>query len=302
MPWDLRGHTGPRAVLRASSAHAFLLAGPEGVGRRPLARWFSAWLNCDAAGNEPCGTCKACRAWAGGSHPDYLEVASARVTAQGRVNRRPEIRIGQLVAREGESDEPLSTWLSRRPVNRHRVAVLDGADRLTLPAANSFLKMLEEPPGWARIVLIAPARHSLLPTIASRVTTLQLATVTGDPDSPAGHPALELGTPGPLLRALAEPAQWQDTEDAVEDYLAACAQGLGEALASVSAFEKAWLDPDMHDVPGLLVARLRERLHPEAFAAADDAVLRCEELLGAYVTSSVALTGLTLELTGLLSS
>ena len=302
MPWDLRGHTEPRAVLRASSAHAILLAGPEGVGRRPLARWFCAWLNCEAPGEEPCGDCAACRAWSGGTHPDYVEVASAQVTAQGRVNRRPEIRIGQLVAREGESAEPLSTWLSRRPVTRRRVAVLDGADRLTLAAANSFLKMLEEPPGWARIVLIAPARHSLLPTIASRVTTLQLATVTGDPDGPSGHPALELGTPGPLLRAQADPAQWHGTTEAVDGYLAACGQGLGPALASVSAFEKAWLDPDMHDVPGLLVARLRERLDPPAFAAADDAVLRCEELLAAYVTGSVALTGLTLELTGLLSS
>src|SRR5690554_2774997 len=207
LPWQLKDFMAARDLLRQLGGRGLLFSGPEGVGRRQLARWHAARLNCLDAGTEPCGRCASCMLWHGG-HPDYREVAPAATTGNGRLNRKPEIRIGQLVPREGQSEESLSEWLERRPLHRRRVAVIDSADRLTLAAANSFLKMLEEPPSWATVILIAPDRHSLLPTIASRVTALRLGTVDTSDLEPADHPAHLLGTPGPLARPRNDQAGW----------------------------------------------------------------------------------------------
>lgn len=301
-PWRLVGHDAARAALRSLGAHTILLAGPGGVGRRPLARWFAAWANCEAGGDEPCGACTSCRLFAT-AHPDYQEVGPQLTTAQGRRNRRPEIRIGQLVARSGEDAEPLASWLEARPRFRRRVAVLDGADHLTIGAANSFLKMLEEPPSWVTIFLIAPGRHALLPTVASRAAALTLAplppdqvAVEDDPD----HPAVAFGTPGPLLQVRADVAAWQEVHAAVSAYRSALEGSLAQALAAAADLEKAWLDDAGHDVPGLLRHQLRD-LPPVARARADDALADTEERLAAYVSPAVALQSMTLRLRQLLT-
>src|SRR5690554_1162733 len=207
LPWQLQGFQAARDLLLQLGKGGLLFTGPEGVGRRQLARWHVARLNCSEGGAEPCGRCASCRLWHGG-HPDYRDVAPAATTGSGRLNRKPEIRIGQLVPREGQAEESLSEWLERRPLHHRRVAVIDSADRLTTAAANSFLKMLEEPPSWATVILIAPDRHSLLPTIASRVTALRLGTVDTSDLEPADHPAHLLGTPGPLARPRNDQAGW----------------------------------------------------------------------------------------------
>lgn len=294
LPWQLRGHEDARSLLLGLPARALLISGPEGVGRLQLARWYSATLNCLDAGAGPCGSCRSCIQWQGG-HPDHLEIAPQLVTGTGRLNRRPEIRISQLVERQGQDDEPLSTWLERRPLFRWRVGVIDSAHLLTVAAANSFLKMLEEPPSWAKLILIAPDRLSLLPTIASRVTALRLKTVDTSAWEPADHPAHLLGTPGPLLRAAAEPDRWRDTAAAVDAFLSALSGPLGEAFEAAAALEKLWLSPDGADVPQLLRAGFRS-LSPEARVSAEDALSHCEELLAAFVSPAVVLQLLTLEL------
>lgn len=300
LPWQLRGHEQARDLLRNMPARSLLITGPDGVGRRLLARWYAALLNCTQAGTEPCGQCDSCRLWHGG-HPDYLEVGPAATTTTGRLNRRPEIRISQIVPREGAADEPLYTWLERRPLHSWRVGVIDSAHLLTTAAANSFLKMLEEPPSWVKIVLIAPEPRSLLPTIASRVTTVRLGTVDTSGMEPAGHPAHQLGTPGPLERANSSMADWQEADAAVSAYVSALHGGLDGALQAAIDLEPVWLGKATFDVPQMLRAELR-RLAPGTFGEADAAIARAEEQLASYVSAQVALQLLTLELRELLSS
>ena len=296
LPWQLLGHEDARSLLLGLPARALLISGPEGVGRRQLARWYSAALNCQevTATGGPCGSCSSCVLWQGG-HPDHTEIAPQLVTGSGRLNRRPEIRIGQLVERQGQDEEPLSTWLERRPLFRWRVGVIDSAHLLTVAAANSFLKMLEEPPSWARLILIAPDRLSLLPTIASRVTALRLATVDTAGWEPADHPAHLLGTPGPLLQAAAQPEQWEEAAAAVDGFFSALSGPLTAALAAAADLEKLWLAPGGSDLPQLLRAGFR-RFSPAARVAAEDALRDCEELLAAFVSPAVALQLFTLDL------
>ena len=169
------GHDAQRAWLRTSEAHAFAFVGPSSVGRRAVATWWATWLNCRLRDAAPCGTCESCRLAAAGTHPDLLQKAPARTTKAGRASLKPTLRIDQLVVREqpGSDPEPVSRWLEMRPSFQVRVAIVDDAHLMTEAAGNAFLKLLEEPPSWARIVLIAPSSGALLPTLASRVVVVR---------------------------------------------------------------------------------------------------------------------------------
>ena len=179
------GHT---AILRELAnlaalpepAHALLLAGPESTGRSSLALEYAKLLNCEAAapgattmpGFEPpqipCGSCRACRLISEQSHPDVVRMVPGDVLCKpggdsshaSHADSR-DIRICQV---RGAID--LS---SRYPFEaRHRVIIVDPAERITPAAANAMLKTLEEPPGHTVFVLISTAPEQLLETVISR--------------------------------------------------------------------------------------------------------------------------------------
>ena len=146
-------------------AHAYLVTGPNGVGKRTLVRAFTASLLCDApVAGDACGTCAQCTRVAAGTHPDVLVVR--------RDEDRRDIRTEQ--ARE------LTRWLTLRPLMATRkVAVVDEAERLNEHGQNALLKSLEEPPGAAVLVLIATDPSLLLPTVRSRCLRLRLDPLPG---------------------------------------------------------------------------------------------------------------------------
>ncbi len=299
------GHEGARRQLRqlyrAGGPHTLLLAGPDGVGRRPLARWLGAMLNCraDDPAARPCGRCESCRAVAGGSHPDVREVGPSETTRAGRQRRRLEITIDRLVRREGGDPDPLGPWLEHRPRFARRLAVLDHAESLNPNAANAFLKMLEEPPAWAVIVLIATGPDALLPTVASRCTTLRLGAVELDGfDDLRAHPGHRLGLPGPLLRARSDEEGYRTAAGAVDALVAALDGDLRDALSAAKALAKA-IEADAPVAPLTLLREALRGLPSGRYAGALDALERCEQALAAYVSPPLALTALTLELRAL---
>lgn len=290
------GHAREQALLRELRTHALLFVGQPGVGRRQVARWYAALQNC-ATPDAPCGRCESCRLFSQGLHPDYREVAPQATTASGRLSRRPEIRIAQLVPREGEApDDALSRWLETPPRYRARVGVIDGAETLGASAANAFLKMLEEPPSHARIILIAPSPQAVLPTLASRCTVVRFGTV---PLTESDHPAARLGRVGELKRAEAEPERFAELTRVVDGYVRALTQGLEQALEAADALEKHWLADAELGIAELLLARLSS--WPSArYARASDALLRFQESVAAYAPVGLATQVLTLELRAIL--
>ncbi len=313
-PSRIVGHAEAKAVLRGLRAHTLLFVGPPRVGRRQVARWYAALLNCQtldhealnplAPSQEPCGVCESCRLFAAQAHPDYREVAPEGETKSGRRSRRPQIRTGDLVRREGESDTPLGPWLEARPHFRRRVGVIDGAEALGAGAANAFLKFLEEPPSYAVIILIAPSVQSVLPTIVSRSVPVRFGAVylSSAEDGlhlPEPHPAERLGRVGELFDASADPETFRAQLAVVHSYLLALEKGLEEALEKADALEKAWSEDARFDVAELLRAHLSE-WPSRRYAHALDALLRCEEALAAYAAPSVAVQVLTLELRDIL--
>jgi DNA polymerase III subunit delta' len=289
----VRGHDNAKTVLRQLSAQTLLFCGPNGVGRRQVATWYAAWLNCEQPTDEPCWTCRSCQLFLEGAHPDYREIAPQLTTSTGRVSRRPEIKISQLVMREGESDGvPLGRWLEPRPTFKKRVGVIDSADTLTISAANAFLKTLEEPPSFAVIILIAPSPQAVLPTIASRSAVIRFGTV---PLENSQHPTATLGRLGDVLTAQHHPERFAELMQMIDSYLQSLDKGLENAFEAADALEKAWMNESTFDVAELLTARLRER-SPHFYASASRAVAKFEEALSAYAAPALAMQVLTLEL------
>ncbi len=295
---NIQGHDHPKSTLRQLRAQTLLFCGPSGVGRRQVAKWYGAWLNCSSPSDEPCWQCKSCQLFLEDVHPDYLEISPQLTTSTGRVSRRPEIKISQLVMRENESEGvPLGRWLEPRATFKRRVGVIDSADVLTISAANAFLKTLEEPPSHAVIILIAPSPQAVLPTIASRSTVIRFGTVPIGPVviNQSQHPTASLGRLGDILTAQENPERFTELMQMIDTYLQSLDKGLENAFEAADALEKAWTNEHTFDVAELLTARLRER-SPSLYAASSDAVAKFEEALAAYAAPALAMQVLTLEL------
>jgi DNA polymerase III subunit delta' len=305
---DPEGQDGALAMLRAFAAaeatapRTLLLAGPEGVGRRAVARWYASLRNCEARLDDPCGRCAACRDHAADADgtigsPDYREVAPAAATRDGKPTRRPQLRIDQLVRRERGDDDPLGPWLQRPPMRRHRVGVIDRAETLTEEAANAFLKILEEPPRHATVILVAAGPDALLPTVASRCAIVRLVPAVASAairDALAPHPALRLGRPGAWRAALADPTATAHKRAAVANLLDALHGDLSTAFAAAEALAERWTPGD-DEVPGLLREAWRGR-GAAAYVAGDEATAALERAWAAYAQRDLALRAWVLRL------
>jgi len=195
-----------RGGLRSDRVpHALLFSGPRGVGKFTLARMFAQAANCERLKDDFCGACETCKritlladpeklieqglAERGESadaatvervplilqsHPDVWALVPDPVRLKSPV-ARPMLRIGQLRA--------VQRAAYFQPMGRRRVFILDGAETMRWDVANVFLKILEEPPGSATLILTAPSPYSLLPTIVSRCMQFHFA--------PLSHPEVE---------------------------------------------------------------------------------------------------------------
>lgn len=144
-----------QAVTGGKVAHAYLLVGPDGVGKRTIALELAKALNCQAPmpDGSACDNCLSCRKFAAEppAHPDLMIV-----TPEGRF-----IKTDQMRALQAE-------MYARPTEGKVRVAMIDGADRMNPEAGNRLLKLLEEPPAYAVLLLLTHNLSGVLPTLISR--------------------------------------------------------------------------------------------------------------------------------------
>ncbi|WP_421742342.1 DNA polymerase III subunit delta' [Cellulomonas sp.] len=138
----------------AAMTHAWLLTGPPGSGRSNAARAFAAALQCATGG---CGVCHDCTTTLRGLHPDVTVVATEGVFIRAET-ARPLVELAQRSPSQG----------------RHRVIIIEDADRLNDTSGNSLLKAIEEPAGRTVWVLCAPSPQDVLVTIRSRSRSVAL--------------------------------------------------------------------------------------------------------------------------------
>ena len=149
-----------RGALRSGRvSHAYLFVGPSGVGRLATARAFAQALLCAERGDDACGRCAACRKFAAGAHPDLRVIAPGGRTETGAERRAvgiDQIRELKREAAYGPYEGP------------HKIFIIEDAEAMRAEAANSLLKIVEEPPPGVVMVLIAESTSALLPTLVSR--------------------------------------------------------------------------------------------------------------------------------------
>jgi len=151
------------AIAHNRIGHAYLITGPEGIGKMTLARTFAQALNCTAEqGLRPCGVCRSCKLIQDGKHPD-VRVVIPEISDRGAQS----IKIEQI--RRLQGDLSLSAYEAR-----YKVALLRRFDTANLNAANAFLKTLEEPPSNVLLLLTALDSDTILPTINSRCRIVKL--------------------------------------------------------------------------------------------------------------------------------
>lgn len=160
--------------------HAWLIAGPEGVGKGRFAREAALRLLATALdgrshliGPYPSGH-RAEALIAAGAHPDYREIV--------RLPKDPD-KPDQDVARSIKIDQvrALQPLFATKPaLSARRVVIIDAIDDLERPGANALLKNLEEPPAGTIFLLVSHSPGRLLPTIRSRCRLLRLERLADD--------------------------------------------------------------------------------------------------------------------------
>lgn len=184
------------AILMDKVSHAYILDGPEHSGKRLIAEAFAMALQCEtiqkmilgeeepeqetlfgisierapgvseaakdrARGLEPCLECRSCKQAAGRNQPDIIYVTHEKTALSVDDVRR---QINQDIA-----IKPYSS--------KYKVYIVDEAEKMNIQAQNALLKTIEEPPGYAVILLLTTNADAFLPTIRSRCVTLHLKAV-----------------------------------------------------------------------------------------------------------------------------
>ncbi len=263
-----------RGALRTQRVpHALLFTGPRGVGKFTLARMFAQAANCERLTADFCGQCNTCQRIALLAEPQTLieqglaergESADAATVERVPLILQSHSDVWALVPDPVRLKNPVARPLLRvgqlravqraayfQPIGRRRVFILEGADTMRWDVANVFLKILEEPPGSATLILTAPSPYSLLPTIVSRCLQFHFAPLPQADvekilqDKADLKPAdrklaaqLAEGSPGLAIEMNIEQASQQRRNALRILERAACGEGFAQLFAETAALAK----------------------------------------------------------------
>lgn len=168
-----------RSFAAGKSAHAYIFAGDEGIGKFMTAKQWAKMLLCENPVTEnnftdSCGGCQSCRLLEANAHPDFSHIYKELLefTQDGKGKTTP-VDLAVDVIREF-----LVEKVSAKPtLSARKVFVISEAERLNASSQNAMLKVLEEPPAYCTIILICTRTEKLLPTIRSRSQTLRFGPV-----------------------------------------------------------------------------------------------------------------------------
>lgn len=225
MSWEFIGNSWAvdfleKNIAAGNSHQAYLICGPDSIGKRTLALQLSQRLLCDHPQDGPCRQCEPCRQTAQKRHPDFHWLEADEVDGTLKVEAIREMQRQIALA-------PYQAY--------HRVVLILRAHEMSQSAANALLKTLEEPPSQVVLILTARSEQSLLPTLVSRCEQITLRPVPQAQIFEALQPdmgpekakllgSLSAGLPGIALRLAADgtalPARL-DALSKLEDMMAA---------------------------------------------------------------------------------
>jgi DNA polymerase-3 subunit delta' len=167
--WNIIGQERAVSLLKhglesGGLSHAYLFIGPPHVGKMTLALNLAQALNCEA-GDGPCLECDSCRKIAAGGHSD-VQVIGLDYNEDEDTERK-QIRNEQIDGILHDASLPPFE-------GKNKVFIIDGAELLSIGAANRLLKTLEEPEDKVTFILLAADENRLLQTIVSRCQRIEL--------------------------------------------------------------------------------------------------------------------------------
>ncbi|MBD3223647.1 MAG: hypothetical protein GF313_02890 [Caldithrix sp.] len=179
------------SIARERLAHAYVFFGPQGTGKEAFALELAKYLNCESEGEIPCYNCPACQKIGKIQHPDIRFVFPGMSSlksdeVQHLIKQKAQNPYADM---EIEGNKNIAIEAIRELKNeakyasfeaRKRVFIISGAEYFSREAANSFLKLLEEPPGNLLIILVTEDKYQLMNTILSRCQPIYFPRFTDD--------------------------------------------------------------------------------------------------------------------------
>jgi DNA polymerase-3 subunit delta' len=278
------------ALLAGKAAHAYLISGPEGIGKAGVALEMARLMLCDHQGATSCGVCAQCKTSATLQHPDlhiyvptptpedkqrdapgneaFPEQFTAMI-AQLRESPYADVDLAGYRKSESKSRRASTTAskiriadsrnlireASRRPYQAQRsVFLLLDAHLMNREAQNSLLKLLEEPPSSAHVLLTASSLQLLLPTVRSRCQRVPLSAYSREEIHQA------------LLQA--------GIETPVAELSAGLAGGSVKRALFFASMDTETLEKAAVDFLALSAQLIPDKVHAEVERLLDDPILR----------------------------
>ncbi|MFO7888687.1 MAG: DNA polymerase III subunit delta' [Eubacteriales bacterium] len=139
------------SIKKDNLTHGYIFEGPKNIGKLEVAKVFAQLILCQNSDEKPCEICSSCKKVNADSHPD-IHI----------------LKLDENSIKRKDIDE-LQTSIYMKPYeSKKKIYIIDDSHKMTLQAANTFLKTLEEPPEDTIIIMIAVNRDLLLDTIVSR--------------------------------------------------------------------------------------------------------------------------------------
>lgn len=167
MPFkDILGNDRVKKILRKAMQknkvpNSMLFCGPEGVGKKSMALMVAKAMNCKRKKDDACESCSSCSAINAKNFPDVIEILPEK-----NVVKIEQMRILRKLAY-------LKPMLGKK-----RIFIVPEAEKMSEEAANSLLKILEEPPLFSYILLVTHNPFLIIPTIKSRCQVLNFSPVS----------------------------------------------------------------------------------------------------------------------------
>jgi len=160
---DVLGHSKALGIIqsyleKSRFSGAFIFSGPEGIGKKMVAKIIAGQLNCTGQGDRPCGSCSGCLKIQNETHPDLHIIQNGQSQIKME-DIRGILRQANLRPYEGSV----------------KVFIIDNAHKLNSEAANSLLKVLEEPPKDVLIILITHKPQNIIKTVLSRCQEIKFS-------------------------------------------------------------------------------------------------------------------------------
>lgn len=238
--------------------HALLVAGAEGLGKRRFVDALAASLLCSSVDmhGTPCGECRGCDLCRAGTHPDLIKIEP----------EEPGKGILIDAIREFTSKESLTAQ-----AGGYKIVVIEPADAMNIPAANSLLKTLEEPTDSTFIVLISAQPGRLPATIRSRCRLLQMRVpepdmarkwLDGQVNGLDSTLLLAMTSGAPLKALVLADAQLLELRVKLLSDFAAIVEGKADPVAVAAAWSKLDQSLLLRWYSGWLIDALRLKTDP----------------------------------------